>query len=96
MSKNEIIWVVCNTNSIKEADKIGRAALKERLCACYSILPRIRSVYYWPPKSKKLEQSKGPFWFWKPWKRTLGKSANLLRVCTATKCHLLASGKWKT
>lgn len=53
MSGREIIWAVVNTNSIKEADKIGRAVLKKRLCACYSIIPRVKSVYYWPPASPK-------------------------------------------
>lgn len=60
MSDREIIWVTINTNSVKEAEKIGRAVLKERLCACFSIIARIKSVYYWPPKSKKFETSKGP------------------------------------
>ncbi len=55
-----VIWVVVNSNSVKEADKIGKAILKERLCACYGIIPRIKSVYYWPPLSAKLEMSKGP------------------------------------
>ncbi len=57
---NEIIWVAVNTNSAKEAEKIGRAVLKKRLCACFGIIPRIKSIYYWPPKSNRLEQSKGP------------------------------------
>lgn len=60
MAEREIIWVVVNTNSTKEADKIGRAVLKKRLCACYGIIPRIKSVYYWPPRSSKLETSRGP------------------------------------
>jgi periplasmic divalent cation tolerance protein len=60
MSINEIIWVVVNTNSSKEAEKIGRAVLKNRLCACYGIIPRIKSVYFWPPKSNKLQTSHGP------------------------------------
>lgn len=60
MAEREIIWVVVNTNSAKEADKIGLACLKKRLCACYGIIPRIKSVYYWPPRSSKIEKSKGP------------------------------------
>src|SRR6188472_3039477 len=60
MAQREIIWVLVNANSLKEADKIGSECLKQRLCACYSVLPRIKSVYYWPPSSKKLETSKGP------------------------------------
>ena len=58
--EREVIWVVVNTNSVREADKLGRACLKARLCACYGLIPRIKSVYYWPPKSGKLEISKGP------------------------------------
>ncbi|MCL5008785.1 MAG: divalent-cation tolerance protein CutA [Patescibacteria group bacterium] len=58
--EREVIWVVVNTNSVREADKLGRACLKARLCACYGLIPRIKSVYYWPPKADKLEISKGP------------------------------------
>jgi periplasmic divalent cation tolerance protein len=60
MSIRELVWVVVNTNSTREADKIGRAVLKARLCACYALIPRIKSVYYWPPGTSKLEVSKGP------------------------------------
>ena len=56
MSEREIIWAVVNTNSVKEADKLGLACLKKRLCACYAIFPRIKSVYYWPPKTSKLQR----------------------------------------
>ncbi len=60
MAEREIIWVVVNTNSVKEAERIGKAVLRKRLCACFGIFPRIKSVYYWPPKSNRLETSKGP------------------------------------
>ena len=62
MSKQEreIIWVVVNTNSVREADKIGRTVLKQRLCACFGIYSRMMSVYFWPPKTSKQETSKGP------------------------------------
>lgn len=68
MAEREIIWVTVSTTSIREADKIGKAALKARLCACYGLIPKIKSVYYWPPRSNKrkknqrgrLETSKGP------------------------------------
>ena len=60
MSIREIIWVIVNTNSLKEADKICKACLKKRLAACYGVIPRIKSVYYWPPKANRLETSKGP------------------------------------
>lgn len=60
MSEQEIIWVVVSTNSFKEAEKIGQAALKARLCVCYSIWPRLKTAYFWPPKSGKIQSGRGP------------------------------------
>lgn len=55
-----VVWVVVSTTSLREADKIGRAVLKARLAACYGLYPKLKSVYFWPPASGKLEQSAGP------------------------------------
>ena len=57
----KVIWVLVNANSAKEAEKIGRAVLQKRLCACFGIIPRLKSVYFWPPRSHQLESSRGPF-----------------------------------
>lgn len=54
-----IIWVLINCNSVKEADKIGSELLKKRFISCYDILPRLKTAYFWPPKSKKIETGKG-------------------------------------
>ncbi|MBL8030677.1 MAG: divalent-cation tolerance protein CutA [Candidatus Doudnabacteria bacterium] len=60
MAEREIIWVVVSTTSSRQADKIGLAVLKKHLCACYSIMPRQKAVYFWPPESNKVEISRGP------------------------------------
>lgn len=60
MAQREIIWVTVNSNTTREANKIGLACLKRRLCACYALMPRVKSVYFWPPNSGKLETSRGP------------------------------------
>ena len=52
-------WIVINCNSLKEADRIGKSVLRQRLCACYDILPRLKTAYFWPPKSSKIETGKG-------------------------------------
>lgn len=54
-----IIWVLVNCNSVREADKIGKMLLKKRLVSCYDIIPRLKTAYFWPPKSKKIESGKG-------------------------------------
>jgi periplasmic divalent cation tolerance protein len=53
------IWVLVNCNSIKEAKLIGTTILKKRLISCFDIIPRHLAAYFWPPKSEKIETSKG-------------------------------------
>jgi uncharacterized protein involved in tolerance to divalent cations len=55
----QAIWVLINCNSKKEAEEIGRKILKKRYCSCFDIIPRYLAMYYWPPKSGRLEKSKG-------------------------------------
>ncbi len=56
---NKVIWVLVNCNSIKEAQQIGKAILKRRFVSCFDIIPRHSASYYWPPKSGKIETTKG-------------------------------------
>lgn len=55
----QVIWVLVNYNSIKEANLIGTKILKKRLCSCFDIIPRKLAAYYWPPKSGEIETSRG-------------------------------------
>lgn len=55
----KILWILINCNSVKEADRIGRALLKKRLISCFDILSRLKTSYFWPPKSGKIESGKG-------------------------------------
>ena len=93
MSKNEVIWVVVNTYSVKEADKIGKAVLKKRLCACYGIMPRIKSVYYWPPKTGKLEVSKGPLLTLETLEKNYGKIVKLVKSLHTDQVPFI--GQWE-
>lgn len=93
MSKNEIIWVTVNTNSTKEAGKIGLSVLKARFCACYSIVPRIKSVYYWPPKSNKLETSRGPLLVLETLPKHYSKIVKLVKSVHSDKVPFI--GQWE-
>lgn len=55
----QIIWILVNCNSVKEAKSIGEKILNKRLISCFDIIPRYLAAYYWPPKSGKIETSKG-------------------------------------
>lgn len=55
----KILWVLVNCNTVKEANFIGKSALKKRLTSCFDIFPRLATYYFWPPKSGKIENAKG-------------------------------------
>src|SRR3989338_1436403 len=55
----ELIWVLVNCTSDKEAEKIGDILLNNRLISCYDIFPRKLSKYFWTPKTNKFESVKG-------------------------------------
>jgi periplasmic divalent cation tolerance protein len=44
--------------TLSQAKKLGRHLLKKRLSFCINILPEIDSLYFWPPKTGKIEESK--------------------------------------
>ncbi|MFC2074832.1 divalent-cation tolerance protein CutA [Bdellovibrionota bacterium] len=50
-----LVYVTCENEA--EAKKIGKHLLEKRLCACVNILPQMHSLYYWPPKANKIEES---------------------------------------
>lgn len=55
-----IRFILINCNSTAEAVKIGRAVLKKRYAACYDVVPRLATGYYWPPrKASRLTTGKG-------------------------------------
>lgn len=55
----KIFWVLINCNSKSEADRIGKALLRKRNIACYDIILRSKAAYFWPPRSGKIETTKG-------------------------------------
>jgi periplasmic divalent cation tolerance protein len=59
MAEREIYWVVTNCNNNKEAFRIGKQLLKERLVACFDVFSRVKTMYYWPPKSGTIEKGTG-------------------------------------
>ena len=50
-----LIYITCNNE--EEANKIGNHLLKKRLGACFNIINGMKSTYWWPPKSNKIEES---------------------------------------
>jgi len=55
--KDKIVFLYVTCSSEEEAQKIGEALLKERLCACVNIYPQITSMYWWEEKIEKSRES---------------------------------------
>ena len=51
-----LIYVTCE--SIKQAKQIAKHLMKKRLCACVNIFPNMTPMFFWPPKSGKIDKSK--------------------------------------
>lgn len=43
----DALLILCTCSSEQEADRIGAAVVEERLCACVTVLPPVRSIYRW-------------------------------------------------
>ena len=56
--KDKIVFLYVTCSSEEEAQKIGEALLKERLCACVNIYPQITSMYWWEEKIEKSVKKK--------------------------------------
>lgn len=54
----DILLVYITCESIDQAKVIGRDLLEKRLCACVNIYPHMEPMFFWPPKSGKIDETK--------------------------------------
>lgn len=54
-----ISWVWVNCGPLSAARRLGEACLSARLIACYDVLPRSATGYFWPPRSGQIERGRG-------------------------------------
>lgn len=53
--KTKIVYIT--TANFSEARTIGKALLKEKLCACVNIIPNISSMYWWKHSIEEINES---------------------------------------
>lgn len=54
-----VFWVVVSCTSTEEAVVIGNEALAARHAACFDVLPKERTRYFWPPQQGSIEEGRG-------------------------------------
>lgn len=55
----KISWVWVNCDNYQAARRLGEACLSDRLIACYDVLSRSATGYFWPPQSGRIERGRG-------------------------------------
>lgn len=51
-----VVYITCD--SVKQAKDIGRQLMKKKLCACVNIFSEMEPMFFWPPKSGIIDESK--------------------------------------
>ena len=54
-----VFWVVVSCHSTEEATTLGDQALQARHAACFDVLPKQRTRYFWPPTKGTIEEGNG-------------------------------------
>src|SRR6516164_2640772 len=57
MNMERVVFVYTTHPSLVEAERVGRALLEQRLCACVNILPGMISHYWWQGAIERGEEA---------------------------------------
>ncbi len=50
-----LCYITCD--NLEQAKSISKHLLTKRLCACINIFPNVQPMFFWPPKSGKIDES---------------------------------------
>ena len=53
----DLLMVYITCDSVDQAKQIGRHLLEKRVAACINIYPNMMPMFFWPPKSGKIDES---------------------------------------
>lgn len=51
-----LVYITCD--SVDQAKQIGEHLMLKKLCACVNIFPEMQPMFFWPPKSGIIDESK--------------------------------------
>jgi periplasmic divalent cation tolerance protein len=51
-----LVYITCD--SVDQAKTIARDLMNKKLCACVNIFPDMQPMFFWPPKSGIIDESK--------------------------------------
>lgn len=51
-----LVYITCD--SVEQAKNIAKHLMDKKLCACVNIFPEMQPMFFWPPKSSVIDESK--------------------------------------
>lgn len=51
-----LVYIICD--GVEQAKSIGKQLMGKKLCACVNIFPEMQPMFFWPPKSGVIDESK--------------------------------------
>ncbi|MFH0942732.1 MAG: divalent-cation tolerance protein CutA [Candidatus Beckwithbacteria bacterium] len=54
----KMLMIYTTWESVEQAKKAAKHLLDKRLCGCVNIYPEMIPMFFWPPKSGKIDESK--------------------------------------
>lgn len=51
-----LVYITCD--SVEQAKSIAKHLMGKKLCACVNIYPEMQPMFFWPPKSGIIDESK--------------------------------------
>lgn len=54
----DILLAYITCESVKQAKEISKHLMGKKLCACVNIFPEMQPMFFWPPKSGIIDESK--------------------------------------
>ena len=58
LNDDHMILVYITCDSVEQAESIGEGIMKKKLCACVNIFENMQSMFFWPPKTGRIDKSK--------------------------------------
>lgn len=54
---NNLIMVYLTSDSVYQAKEISKKLMQKKLCVCVNIFPDIQPIFFWPPKTGRVDES---------------------------------------
>lgn len=91
LARTDVCWLLVTCGSVRDARRIGVAALAARVAGCYDAYPRAEAGYFWPPERPgRVERARGALLVLTTLRSIVPDAIRLVRASHAERVPFLA------